>query len=193
MMEWFSLLTVLLHFQGSQEMSALPTTTDVAIIGAAPVGLTLSGVLAAEGVSFILIHRLAEVPIPRTPRSCMPRALEVVEELKVTDPLCAQGLIVPRFTVRGRDHVLAMICFDALPTRYPYTLMLPQNATEAILLGRLRELDYEVCRPYEVTDPSQDPDNVSGTVADNTQLQTIRARYVVAEDSTFKKDRVCSQ
>jgi 2-polyprenyl-6-methoxyphenol hydroxylase-like FAD-dependent oxidoreductase len=57
------------------------------------------------------------------------RTLEVLEELEVTDRLRAEGHIVPRFTVRDRDHVLVTIRFDGLPTRYPYTLMLPQNIT----------------------------------------------------------------
>lgn len=81
---------------------------------------------------------------------------------------------MPRFTVRDRDRVLATIRFDTLPTRYPYTLMIPQNVTEAILLGRLRELGSDVYRPYEVTDLSQDADGASVTVGDSAQFQRIR-------------------
>ena len=41
-------------------MSALPATTDVAIVGAGPTGLALACSLAKERVSVILVDRLAE-------------------------------------------------------------------------------------------------------------------------------------
>lgn len=77
-----------------------------------------------------------------TSRACVvhARTLEVLEELGVTERLRAEGHVVPRFTIRDRDRVLATVRFDRLPTRYPYTLMIPQNVTEAILLQHLREM-----------------------------------------------------
>ena len=41
-------------------MSALPTSADVVIVGAGPAGPALAGVLASEGVSFVIVDRLAE-------------------------------------------------------------------------------------------------------------------------------------
>src|SRR5512132_2705911 len=146
-------------------MSTLPAATDVVIVGAGPTGLSLACLLAAEGVSFVLIERLAEGANTSRAAVVHARTLEVLEELEVTDRLRAEGHIVPRFTVRDRDHVLATIRFDGLPTRYPYTLMVPQNITEAILLGRLRELGSDVHRPYVATDLRQDATGVTVTVA----------------------------
>src|SRR5574342_1262596 len=40
-------------------MTALPATTDVVIVGAGPTGLVLGCLLAANGVSFVLVDRLA--------------------------------------------------------------------------------------------------------------------------------------
>jgi hypothetical protein len=45
--------------------------------------------------------------------------------------------------------------FDQLPTEYPYTLMVPQNITEQVLLDRLEELGGKVHRPYVATEVSQ--------------------------------------
>lgn len=164
-------------------MRALPATTDVVIVGAGPTGLTLACVLAKEGLSFVLVDRLAEGANTSRAAVVHARTLEVLEELEVTDRLRAEGHVVPRFTLRDRDRVLVTIRFDGLPTRYPYTLMVPQNITEATLLVRLRELGGDVYRPYEVNDLKQNADGVSVTAAvDGQQPQTIRCRYLVGAD-----------
>ena len=164
-------------------MSTLPAATDVLIVGAGPTGLALATVLAKERASFVLVDRLAEGANTSRAAVVHARTLEVLEELDVTDRLRRVGHVVPRFTIRDRDHVLATIRFDRLPTRYPYTLIVPQNDTEAILLGRLCELGGEVHRPCAATDLRQDAEGVTVTVAAEGHLpQTVRARYVVGAD-----------
>jgi 2-polyprenyl-6-methoxyphenol hydroxylase-like FAD-dependent oxidoreductase len=174
-------------------MDTLPATTDVVIVGAEPTGLALAAVLATEGVSFVLVDHVAEGANTSRAVVVHARTLEVLEELEVTDRLRVEGHVVPRFSVRDRDHVLATIRFDALPTRYPYTLMVPQNVTEAILLGRLRELGGDVHRPYRAIDLRQDADSVTVTVAaDGQPSQTVRARYAVGADGMHSTVRQCA-
>ena len=163
-------------------MSTLPDTTDVVIVGAGPTGLTLAGILARERVPFVLVDRLAEGSNTSRAAVVHARTLEVLEEIEVTDRLRAGGLVVPRFTLRDRDRVLLTIRFDGLSTRYPYTLMIPQNATEAILLARLREMGGDVLRPHEVTDVRQDADGVTATVTADGGSRTLRGRYLVGAD-----------
>lgn len=125
-------------------MSGLPASTDVLIVGAGPTGLALACTLASRHVPFVLIDRLAEGANTSRAAVVHARTLEVLEEFQVTDRMRAAGLVVERFTIRDHDHVLAAIRFDGLHTRYPYTLMVPQDVTEAILLQRLRELGGDV-------------------------------------------------
>ncbi len=66
-----------------------------------------------------------------------------------------------------------------LPTKYPYTLMISQADTEALLVERLDELGGEVIRPKALTRMTQDRDGVTATFDDG---DTIRARYVVGCD-----------
>lgn len=75
------------------------------------------------------------------------RTLEVLRELRVSEELVKRGLIVPRFIVRHRDRVLVTIDFDALPSDYPYTLMIPQDITEQVLLERLCSVGGRVYPP----------------------------------------------
>jgi 2-polyprenyl-6-methoxyphenol hydroxylase-like FAD-dependent oxidoreductase len=164
-------------------MSTLPRRTDVAIVGAGPTGLALSCVLAAERVPFVLLDRLAEGANTSRAAVVHARTLEVLEPLQVTDRLRAEGHIVPRFTLRDRDRVLATIPFDRLPTRYPHTLMIPQNVTERILLDRLRELGGHIYRPCTLDDLRQDRDGVLLTVtSEGGSAQIIQARFVVGAD-----------
>jgi ribulose 1,5-bisphosphate synthetase/thiazole synthase len=40
-----------------ENVTMLPTTTDVVIVGAGPTGLTLAATLASNGTSFVLLDR----------------------------------------------------------------------------------------------------------------------------------------
>jgi 2-polyprenyl-6-methoxyphenol hydroxylase-like FAD-dependent oxidoreductase len=160
-----------------------PGATTVVIAGAGPTGLAAAVTLADAGVDFVLIDQLAEGT--NTSRACVvhARTLEVLTELGVTAELHRRGIVVPRFTVREGPHTLATVVFSGLPTPYPYTLMVPQNVTEAVLLDRLHAAGHEVHRPYQVTGIAADATGVTVTVTDGTgQLDTIRAGYVIGAD-----------
>jgi 2-polyprenyl-6-methoxyphenol hydroxylase-like FAD-dependent oxidoreductase len=164
-------------------VKSLPIATEVVIVGAGPTGLALACVLAQAGINFVLLDRLAEGANTSRAAVIHARTLEVLEELGVADRLVKLGRVVPKFTLRDRDRALASIYFDRLPTRYPYTLMLPQYKTEAILLERLRELGGDVHRPYVVENIQQDAGGVTLTIwAGGRPSQLLRARYVIGAD-----------
>jgi len=164
-------------------VTLLPARTDVVIAGAGPTGLALAATLAKSSVDFVLLDRLSEGANTSRAAVVHSRTLEVLEALEVSDRLRAEGIVVPRFTIRDRDRALLTIRFDRLPTRYPYTLMIPQNRTEAILLDRLRELGGQVHRPFAVADLRQDGAGADVTVTrEDGPPQSIRARYVVGAD-----------
>lgn len=164
-------------------MRAVPATTDVVIVGAGPTGLTLACILASRGVPFVIVDRLAESANTSRAAVVHARTLEVLEELQVADRLVARGHIVPRFTLRDHDHVLATIHFEKLPTRYPYTLMVPQQITEGVLLQRLREFGSDVYRPWQLKDLRQDSSGAVVTLAaEDGNQATVRGRYVVGAD-----------
>jgi 2-polyprenyl-6-methoxyphenol hydroxylase-like FAD-dependent oxidoreductase len=160
-------------------MSELPRTTDVLVAGAGPVGLTLAASLRARGVDVVLVDKAAEVSNTSRAAVIHARTLEVLHGIDVTDELVRRGVVVPRFTVRDRDRALLTIDFDGLPTRHPYTLMLPQDITEDVLTSRLAELGGKVHRPYELARLEQDADGVTATMAGG---ETVRASYAVGAD-----------
>ena len=103
----------------------------------------------------------------------------MLETIQVSEELVKRGVIVPRFTVRDRDRSLLTVGFDELPTKYPYTLMVPQDITEEVLLDRLHAQGGQVHRPYEVASLEQDD---TGTTATMTTGKVIRAKYTVGAD-----------
>jgi len=152
---------------------------DVLIVGAGPTGLTLAAALASRGVRPRVIDRLLEGDNTSRAAVVHARTLEVLEPLGVTQALVAQGLQAQRFTIRDRDRVLMPVAFDRLPTRYPYTLMVPQSITERVLLARFEQLGGQVQRPRTLVGLSQDDAGVTAVLDDGSRL---RARYVVGCD-----------
>ena len=154
-------------------------STDVLIIGAGPVGLTLAAALKARGVDVVIVDKAVEGANTSRAAVIHARTLDELRAIDVTDELVRRGLIVPRFTVRDRDRALVTIDFDELPGRHPYTLMVPQDITEAVLTGRLDELGGTIDRGHELARLDQDPAGVTATMRGG---EIVRASYVVGAD-----------
>jgi FAD binding domain len=120
-------------------MEANRLDTDVLIVGAGPTGLALATTLARAGVTPVIVDKLATGQ--NTSRAAVIHAhtLEVMEQIGVSERLACEGLKLATFSIRDRDRVLVRLRFDALPTRFAYLLMLPQNLTEKILAEGLTE------------------------------------------------------
>ncbi|MBF6337796.1 FAD-dependent monooxygenase [Nocardia abscessus] len=161
----------------------LPATTSVVIVGAGPAGLTAAITLADAGVDFVLLDRLSEGANTSRAAVVHARTLEVLEELGIADELVASGDVVARFTVHDGGRTLATIDFDGLPTRYPYTLMTPQDITEAVLLKRLRKAGGDVHRLYTVSRVAEQNEGVTVEYTDAAGTPgSIRADYVIGTD-----------
>ncbi|MEV6680909.1 FAD-dependent monooxygenase [Streptomyces erythrochromogenes] len=171
----------------------LPARTEVAIVGAGPTGLALAVTLAGAGIDFVLLDRQAEGANTSRAAVVHARTLEVLDELDpsgaLTADLVGRGVPVSRFRIRDGARPLAAVDFDALPTAHPYTLMVPQYETEAVLLSRLRALGGDVHRPYEVTAVAQDADGVTLTTATG---ETLRAAHVVGADGMHSAVRTAA-
>ena len=161
----------------------LPESVDVVVVGAGPSGLALACTLRQAGVDALVLERAAEGAGTSRAAVVHARTLEVLEQLGVSSRMVAAGRVVPVFTVRSGARVLLRVDFGDLPTAYPYTLMLPQSQTEAILAERLAQLGGEVRRPYVVTGVTSGAGGASVAVAGpDGSSETVHARYVVGAD-----------
>ncbi|MEU2154920.1 FAD-dependent monooxygenase [Streptomyces sp. NPDC019396] len=157
----------------------LPARTEVAIVGAGPTGLALAVTLAGAGIDFVLLDRQAEGANTSRAAVVHARTLEVLDDLGASAELITRGVKLTRFAVRDGARRLLTVPFEELPTPHPYTLMVPQYETEAVLLARLRELGGDVHRPYEVASVTQDD---GGVLLVMSTGESVRASYAVGAD-----------
>src|SRR5215218_3835638 len=160
-------------------MSKLPARTEVLVVGAGPVGLAVAASLAGHGHDVAVVDRQATGANTSRAAVVHARTLEMLERIGVSKRLAGLGIRAPQFSIRDGDRELVPVGFDRLPTEYPYTLMVPQNITEQVLLDRLEELGGRVHRPYLATGVSQTADGAEVALDSG---DTIKAQYVVAAD-----------
>jgi 2-polyprenyl-6-methoxyphenol hydroxylase-like FAD-dependent oxidoreductase len=166
-----------LAFEGDKTM--LPEHTDILVVGAGPAGLALAVSLTQQGREVTIVDAQAESDHTSRAAVVHARTLEVLEPLGVAKPLVERGIPLERFAIRDRDRLLLSIPFDALPSAYPFTLMVSQAVTEEVLLDRLVELGGRVLRPLRLATIEPDTDGVTATFAGG---ERIRASYVVGAD-----------
>ncbi|PKV78132.1 FAD-dependent monooxygenase [Nocardia fluminea] len=163
--------------------TSLPEATSVVIVGAGPAGLTAAIVLAEAGVDHVLIDRLGAGANTSRAAVVHARTLEVLDELGIASALVERGIEVPTFKLHDGAKTLATIEFGDLPTAFPYTLMVPQDVTEQVLLDRLHELGGRVHRPLTVTRVTDENSGVTVEYTDeHDRTGTISADYVIGAD-----------
>src|SRR5215218_9135495 len=160
-------------------MVEFPDRTEVLVVGAGPVGLAVAASLAGHGRDVTVVDRQATGVNTSRAAVVHARTLEMLERIGVSERLTGLGIQAPQFSIRDGDRELVPVRFDRLSTEYPYTLMVPQNITEQVLLDRLEELGGRVHRPYRATGVSATADGAEVTLDSG---DTTTAQYVVAAD-----------
>ena len=158
--------------------SELPGQTEVLVVGAGPVGLAVSASLAGHGHEVTVVER--QPAGANTSRAAVvhARTLEMLERIGVSERLAGLGIHASQFSIRDGDRELVPVRFDQLPTQYPYTLMVPQNITEQVLLDRLEEsAPRSTARTCNRAEPDRHGAEVTLEGGD-----VIKAQYIVAAD-----------
>jgi len=160
-------------------MAIFRPETDILIIGAGPTGLALSAELKRRGVDALTIDKNAEGANTSRAAVVHARTLEVLEPLGVVATMLNVGVKVPIFRIRDRDRAILTVDFADIPSAYRFTLMCPQNTTEAILLRRLQGSGGEVVRPAEATGLHVVSDHVDVDVVMNGVPHVVKDRKSV--------------
>ena len=152
---------------------------DVAIVGGGPVGMWLAAELHRGGVRPVVLERRAERPPYSKALTIYPRTVEQFAMRGLMDRWLAEGTPVPS------SHFALLknrLDFSFLPTRYPFTLFLPQRRTEELLEEHLAELGVPYLRRHAVTGLRQDEAGVDLDVDSPGGPTVVRAAYAVGCD-----------
>ena len=134
-----------------------PAGYDVAVVGGGPVGMWLAAELHRGGARPVVLERRAARPPYSKALTIYPRTMEQFAMRGIIGRWLDEGTPVPS------SHFALMknrLDFSFLPTRYPYTLFLPQRRTEELLEEHLAELGVPYLRQHAVTGLRQDETGV---------------------------------
>ncbi|KAB1072204.1 FAD-dependent monooxygenase [Methylobacterium planeticum] len=163
--------------------------SNVLVVGAGPVGLTLACELARHGVRCRIADRLAE-PLPYCRAiGVTPRTLEVWDDMGLAREMIDAGLWLTglRSIIQGQPPQDA----PAPALDLPYAqLGLPQYETERILARRLARFGIPVERGVALVGLRQDADGVAVRLESvEGAAEETRVRYVVGCDGAHSSVR----
>lgn len=184
--------------------------TDVLIVGAGPVGLTLALDLARFGVRATLVERKdAPMRVPKMERS-NPRTLEIYRRLGVIDAIRAAGypadaamdvfivktlaeepLLQLKYPSVNEARAAIRACTDGSLPREPYQLI-SQYTLEPLLLEALRgKPTIDVQLGTELVSFAQDDQKVVAALRTRNRdgSTTVEARYLAACDGAGSRIR----
>lgn len=163
---------------------------DVLVVGAGPTGLALATSLQQRGYSPLILDQQEEGANTSRAAVIHARTLEVLEPLGVVAQMLDEGVRVPVFRVRDESRILMNISFADLPTKFPFTLMYPQNRTESLLLAAFHSAGGVVHRPCEVTAIRTLETGAEVVFRKDGAVHAVRARWVVGCDGSHSVVRV---
>jgi len=157
--------------------------TDVVVVGAGPVGLTLACELRRHGVDVRVLERHERRPEGSRATDLHARSLELWERTGVAGAILARALPIDAVPLISQGREIARLDFSGVDSPMPAAVSLRQRDLEELLEAHLRDAGgVEVEHGVGVTDVATDPGAERGAVVTDTTGATTNAAYVVACD-----------
>lgn len=165
--------------------------SDVLIVGAGPVGLTMALACRHFGVSFRLIDRLPAPSGLSKALAVWSAAIEMLDVLGVADEFLQRSIHGKGVRIsRGKKRLIEVPAGFQLDSPFPEMLLLPQSESEAILEERLNAGGVRVERGIELVSLAQSADRVTaGLQRPGADAVSESFRWVVACDGAHSTVR----
>lgn len=163
--------------------SGVVARTQVAIVGAGPIGLAAAIDLAQYGIDFIIVDDNNTVSVGSRAICYAKRALEILDRLGCGQPVCARGVSWSVGKVFFHDELAYR--FDLLPEaghRRPAFVNLQQYHLEEALVVRLGALGHRVRWRNRAVGIERGDAEVRLDIETPDGHYTIAADYVIAAD-----------
>ncbi|MBA2634407.1 MAG: FAD-dependent oxidoreductase [Chloroflexi bacterium] len=165
--------------------------TDVAVVGAGAVGLTLAARLAQRGAS-VTLFEASDAPERVGSRAiCMQReTLEIWARLGIGDAVAERGIQwrIGRTYFRGRE-LFSVELPGATDAHFPPFVNISQSEVEARLVERAASLGVTTRSGHRLIGAEQDPDGVSATFATELGETRHRSSFLVGTDGAHSAVR----
>ena len=127
-------------------------TQPVLVVGAGPVGLTLTSELARYGVPVRVVDKAAARTDTSKALVIWSRTLELLDrgEPHGAAPFVAAGFRMEAVNIVAGEQTVGRVGMENIQSPYPYGLMLPQSDTERLLEERLAGQGISVERRVEL-------------------------------------------
>ena len=159
--------------------------TNVLIVGAGPVGLTLACELHRWGVPFRIIDRKSGPEEHTKASSFWPRIQEITQAIGVGELLRNQGVTVYTQTVTAFGKLIGHTPTGPYPSPFSYVMNVSQGDIEHTLRDYLQDRGYIVEYDTAIGNVTQDADTVETTIEHaNGEHETIHCRYLIAGDGS---------
>ncbi|CAK7228280.1 hypothetical protein SCUCBS95973_006826 [Sporothrix curviconia] len=167
---------------------------DIVIVGAGPVGLMLSTLLARWGYKIKHIDNRPEPTATGRADGIQPRSLDLLRNMGLKPAIMAHHparVYEVAFwdPPKGGDGIERTGTWASCPSfidaRYPFTTLLHQGMIERVFISDLAKNNVEIQRPWTITDftsdESQNPEypvEVKLEHVDGSATETVRAKYL---------------
>ncbi len=164
--------------------------TQILIVGAGPVGLTMAAELARYGLPVRIIDRSPHPTETSKALVVWSRTLELMDRMGCTPAFLEAGLRGHGATIRSGDTVLGHASFDDIASAYNFALMLPQRDTERLLAEHLQGFGVAVERRVELIGFIETADYVEARLRhEDGHEETIETPWLIGCDGAHSSVR----
>ena len=161
----------------------------VLIVGAGPTGLTMAHDLARDGIDCRVIDKAQHRAMESRAIAIHSRTLETFELMKVVDDFLAEGQRITSVRIYGDRRPIAHIGLDAIDSRYPFVLGVPQDQTERILEEQLGRHGVRVERNTEFVAVTSHDSGIAARLRSGDRVEEVESDWLIGCDGAHSTVR----